>query len=726
MNLTQQFLILSLLPFAFLFLIGQIQRPQRQHRSSIITWWTVTLLIAAVWASTILSFFLGRNVPVVVTYNWQIIGRYAFGLIGVGILLTTTAYLDLATPLRNLPLAFFVLLWGGAIVLDPQFGIVRFAPFMLGHSVVRQFDMWAALWATSWFLPLFAAWVVTRQAFRKVPTSLYRNQVSYWFFALTGFLLGGLPALVQQRGGEGWWQMSAILQIAAATVATLSLTRDRLPDLQITLRQNVRRLFFIVFVFVLTLGGILFLTQTRVGNNIIQGVPGLTLAAATFSALIALAYRLINRLFQHLAPLEEETSQALLPPTRLEGQLTQPEQLLATILNWVQQQWQTEDGWVMLVEEEGEQVCLRPQISLNDKLPEPATFSNQSPFITYLQRNPAQPLVQYDIDILNDFADLSPEEKETLRQWNRLLYLPLHGGNCLIGVLALGTKQEQSTYTLEDFLRLGQFAAQIGPILYLSHQFAALNQTYNSESTNHQEYIERASRWEAVAKLYRQFLHLISPDLRKALGTIENQWQRTYNEASQNEALITMPDHLTKPLAEFKVMMERLINVSGRIQKQSEFQFAPLILDDVVRTGVNSLAAMAEARRVQVTTQGNTHQPLAVRGDSQRLQEAVQYLLHNAIKFNKIGGQVDISYGRMDDMGYIRISDNGVGIPEERLATIWLGVTQLNQNPSLAAGMGLGLPLTRFITEAHGGRVEALSNYGSGSTFTLYIPMAKK
>ena len=529
--------------------------------------------------------------------------------------------------------------------------------------------------------------------------------------------------MIQQGSASGWIQMSALLTIAAATVATLSLTRDRLPDLPIILRQNLRRFLFVVLVFLITVGGIYLLTQTAEGRAVGRSLPGITIAAAGFALLIGILYRLVNQVFLRFTPNEDNQSGTLVPTSRLDGNLGDPQKLAHVILYWLQQQWQTEDGWLMVAVDNGEKMELRPQASLTPFLPDSACFAANSPFITHLQRHPTQPLVQYDIDILSDFAELSQEERDTLRQWNRLLYLPLHAGNTLVGVLALGPKREQATYTPEDFNRLSLLVGQTGPVFHLCQQLVGLRQTYFLETSEHQDYIEQARRWEAVARLYQQFMHLVSPDIRKALGLIELHWQRTLNEANRNDALITMPDHLTKPLAEFKVMMDRLISVSGRIQKQSAFSFAELRLDDIVRTSVNSLAAMAEARRVTLTTQMNSHTLPTLRGDEQRLQEAVQYLLHNAIKFNKIGGQVELSYGRQDDTVYVRVMDNGVGISDDRMAVIWLGLAQLNQGQPQGTGMGLGLPLARFIVEAHGGRIEAQSHYGSGSTFTLFLPI---
>ena len=69
----------------------------------------------------------------------------------------------------------------------------------------------------------------------------------------------------------------------------------------------------------------------------------------------------------------------------------------------------------------------------------------------------------------------------------------------------------------------------------------------------------------------------------------------------------------------------------------------------------------------------------------------------------------------------LRTSD---GIPAERLEHIWNGFSDANNLNSSSKGPGMGLALTRFIVRAHGGRVEANSKYGAGSTFSIYLPIA--
>jgi signal transduction histidine kinase len=133
---------------------------------------------------------------------------------------------------------------------------------------------------------------------------------------------------------------------------------------------------------------------------------------------------------------------------------------------------------------------------------------------------------------------------------------------------------------------------------------------------------------------------------------------------------------------------------------------------------------MAKARRVQVDLAliGNI-QPAY--GDRDKLVEAVQHLLHNAIKFNKIGGQVRIECSSNGLEVAIDVIDNGVGIPEERLETIWDGLPKPNvKGVSNGRQLGMGLVMTRFIVQAHGGRVGLNSKHGAGSTFTIYLPTA--
>jgi signal transduction histidine kinase len=235
-----------------------------------------------------------------------------------------------------------------------------------------------------------------------------------------------------------------------------------------------------------------------------------------------------------------------------------------------------------------------------------------------------------------------------------------------------------------------------------------------------QTLVREKQHLKELANLYAQFVKLISPDLRRPFATITQQIQQLQEELTKSDSKQLISE-LGQRVEALKTPIDNLITMSGRIQIRDEFDFKPIHLDDVSQAAIRHLKAMAEARRVRVEFNSDPHVP-TIYGDEQQMQEAIQYLLHNAIKFNKIGGLVRLDLGISGSDLRLRVVDTGVGIPEDRLATIWDGFTNLSHNGSSRGG-GLGLALTRFIVAAHGGHIEAESKYGSGSVFTIYLPL---
>jgi signal transduction histidine kinase len=113
-----------------------------------------------------------------------------------------------------------------------------------------------------------------------------------------------------------------------------------------------------------------------------------------------------------------------------------------------------------------------------------------------------------------------------------------------------------------------------------------------------------------------------------------------------------------------------------------------------------------------------------VDGDRDRLSDVVYHLAQNAIKFNRPGGQVKIACQSAPEYVVVEVSDTGVGIPEAKLATMWEDFTQAADPLRRGVeGLGLGLPLVKYVVTAHGGQTWANSEEGRGSTFGFSIPI---
>jgi hypothetical protein len=107
-----------------------------------------------------------------------------------------------------------------------------------------------------------------------------------------------------------------------------------------------------------------------------------------------------------------------------------------------------------------------------------------------------------------------------------------------------------------------------------------------------------------------------------------------------------------------------------------------------------------------------------LRVDAAMLRRALTNLITNAIQSMPKGGRVTIKITRKGDNALISIEDTGVGIPEENLKRLFQPLFTTK-----AKGQGLGLPVTKRIVEAHGGKINVKSKVGAGTTFTIELPI---
>jgi signal transduction histidine kinase len=113
--------------------------------------------------------------------------------------------------------------------------------------------------------------------------------------------------------------------------------------------------------------------------------------------------------------------------------------------------------------------------------------------------------------------------------------------------------------------------------------------------------------------------------------------------------------------------------------------------------------------------------------DPDRILQALTNLLSNAIKFSEWGGRVWLTAERRDGEIAIEVTDQGRGIPPQRLETIFERFQQVDASDSREkGGTGLGLSICRSIVDQHGGRIWAESERGKGSRFHITLPISSE
>ena len=166
-------------------------------------------------------------------------------------------------------------------------------------------------------------------------------------------------------------------------------------------------------------------------------------------------------------------------------------------------------------------------------------------------------------------------------------------------------------------------------------------------------------------------------------------------------------------------MLDTLMDISEAEVGAMRLSRERLDLAEVVRDAVTLYSDVAEDKHIAL--QSHCAPGVCVSADRNRLRQVVANLLDNAIKYTPAGGRVEVQTALDGAEAVLTVADTGAGIPAGELPRIWERLYRGDASRS-ERGLGLGLSLVKAIVEAHGGRVEATSAPGQGSTFVVRLP----
>lgn len=220
-----------------------------------------------------------------------------------------------------------------------------------------------------------------------------------------------------------------------------------------------------------------------------------------------------------------------------------------------------------------------------------------------------------------------------------------------------------------------------------------------------------------------ELMAIVSHDLRNPLSAIsmcaamlieESTIQKLDAEARTWIAFIKRNADTGMRLVEDLLDMERVANDKLELQRNA------CDLGEMVGEAVQNFSATAAAKSILLRI-APTKPSIEITCDRDRVLQAVSNLIGNAVKFTQDGGLVNVRV-ETDSAGHaqILVSDNGPGIPADRLDQVFERFSQLGTKDRI--GLGLGLYISKMIAEAHHGSLRVASTVGKGSTFTLSLP----
>lgn len=236
---------------------------------------------------------------------------------------------------------------------------------------------------------------------------------------------------------------------------------------------------------------------------------------------------------------------------------------------------------------------------------------------------------------------------------------------------------------------------------------------------------ERVERLEQVDKLKDEFIANTSHELRTPLNGIIG-----ISESLHDEIERFSPEEIRNNLSMVIASGRRLSNLVNDLLdfsklKNSSLDIKAKAVDIRSLTDIVLKVSAALVKRKPIALKNELPLDLPpVLGDEDRLQQILYNLIGNAIKFTEKGA-ITINGEVLEDQVKISISDTGIGIPEDKLQTIFTSFEQAEGDTSRKyGGTGLGLSITKSLVELHGGSISVTSEVGRGSTFSFILPVA--
>ena len=227
-----------------------------------------------------------------------------------------------------------------------------------------------------------------------------------------------------------------------------------------------------------------------------------------------------------------------------------------------------------------------------------------------------------------------------------------------------------------------------------------------------------------IDKMKNEFVSVVSHELRTPLTAIRGSLGLLAGGALGE--LPARADRMVTIALESSERLSRLINDILELER-IEAGTTPMDLADqpvaqVIQGAIDQMTVVAAQGKVRITA-GNVSG--AVRANADRVTQTLLNLIGNAIKFSPPESEITVSAEPTGNEVEFRVADQGRGIPEDKLKTIFKRFDQVDSSDAREkGGTGLGLAICKSIVERHGGRIWAESEPGNGSTFVFTLPMA--
>ncbi|MEO6528548.1 MAG: ATP-binding protein [Gemmatimonadaceae bacterium] len=335
-------------------------------------------------------------------------------------------------------------------------------------------------------------------------------------------------------------------------------------------------------------------------------------------------------------------------------------------------------------------------------------------------------------------------DPETIRvlQWlgvGSLLVVPIVGHGILLGAITFVSRPGAPPYSADD-VELGEAVAMhCAQALEAARLYAAARAAWAEAEAARVD----GEGARAVAEMARleaeqarrdadeandaktQFLRTMSHELRTPLNAISGyaQLMETGIYGPVTDEQIDALTRIRRSQVHLLSLINSVLHYAKLETGHAEFDIRSIELGDVLDWALSLVAPQARAHNITLAV-GTTTSTDRVNVDPQRMRQIIVNLMSNAVKFTNPGGRVELSSEREESTVAIRVSDTGIGIPSDKVQSIFEPFMQVRSDLARPhQGTGLGLAISRELAHGMGGTLTVSSTLGAGSVFVLRLPV---
>lgn len=224
----------------------------------------------------------------------------------------------------------------------------------------------------------------------------------------------------------------------------------------------------------------------------------------------------------------------------------------------------------------------------------------------------------------------------------------------------------------------------------------------------------------------REFVANVSHELRTPITTIKTYAETMLDSKEEGDMDAHFLSTINSEADRMTRIIKDLLTLSKLDHNKDAVKKTRIDMREMLENVVEKLSMSAKKQNHTLTFVATTEIP-SVMGDRDQLERVLTNIISNAIKYTPDGGTIEVFAGHLYNELYVKVKDNGIGIPKKDIARIFERFYRVDKARTRAAGgTGLGLAIAKDIVEAHGGKIQITSELNVGTEVMMTLPAKRR